>query len=124
MVKPAAKREVVKYLLGSFKVSIERCCGEMNLHRSMWYYQSNKDDTEVIDKLNELAEQLSTRGFDEYYGRIRKQDLKWNRKQVLRVYRNMKLGLRRIRNRRLQVTMHKHRSIPVNAVSRWFLINV
>jgi len=37
----------------------------------MWYYQSKRDDSEVVDKLSELAEQLPTRGFDEYYGRIR-----------------------------------------------------
>lgn len=101
MVKPSAKREVATYLLKRFSVSIERSCKVVNLHRSMWYYKSKKDDSEVIDKLNELAEQLPTRGFDEYYERIRKQGFKWNRKRVLRVYRNMKLGLRRKRKKRL-----------------------
>ena len=52
----------------------------MSLSRSMWYYQSRKDDREVIDKLSELAERLPTRGFDEYYERIRQQGYKWNRK--------------------------------------------
>lgn len=67
----------------------------------MWYYQSKRDDSEVIDKLNELAERLSTRGFDEYYNRIRKEGYKWNRKRVLRVYRLMGLSLRRKRKKRL-----------------------
>lgn len=119
MVKPAAKKEVVKYLLGSYKESIERCCGVVNLHRSMWYYQSKKDDTEVIDKLNELAEQLPTRGFDEYYERIRKQGLKWNRKRVLRVYRNMKLGLRRRRKKRLPARIKEPLTRPQELNQTW-----
>ena len=101
MVKPAEKKEAVRHLLSNFEISIERSCMVISLHRSMWYYQSKKDDSEIIDKLNELAEQLPTRGFDEYFGRIRQQGLKWNRKRVLRVYRHMKLGLRRKRKKRV-----------------------
>ena len=67
----------------------------------MWYYQSRRDDSEVIDKLTELAESYPTRGFDEYYHKIRREGLKWNRKRVLRVYRNMKLSLRRKHKKRL-----------------------
>ncbi len=67
----------------------------------MWYYQSCRDDRDVIDKLNELAEKYPTRGVDNYYGRIRNEGLKWNYKRVLRVYRNMQLNLRRKRKRRL-----------------------
>ena len=51
------------------------------------------DDSEVIDKLTELAEAYPTRDFDEYYHKILREGLKWNRKGVLRVYRDMKLGL-------------------------------
>lgn len=49
----------------------------------------------MIDKLSEMAENYPTRGFDEYYKKIRREGLKWNRKRVLRVYRDMKLKLRR-----------------------------
>lgn len=67
----------------------------------MWYYQSKKDDSQVIDKLTVLAEAYPTRGFDEYYYKIRREGLKWNRKRVLRVYREMKLSLRRKHKKRL-----------------------
>jgi putative transposase len=89
------------YLQKQFGVSIKRSCSVVALHRSMWYYQSKKDDQAVIDKLSELAEKLPTRGFDEYYGRIRQEGLIWNRKRVLRVYRKMRLGLRRKYKKRL-----------------------
>ena len=67
----------------------------------MWYYQTKKNDSEVINKLQELAEAKPTRGFDEYYKRIRREGLQWNRKRVLRVYRNMKLSLRRKHKKRI-----------------------
>ena len=64
------------------------------------YYYRNKlpDDTEIISKLNELAEKYPTRGFDNYYGKLRNEGLEWNRKRVLRVYRQMNLTKRRKRN--------------------------
>ena len=67
----------------------------------MWYYQSKKNDTGVIDKLSELAQRYPTRGFDEYYLKIRREGLKWNRKRVLRVCREMKLSLRRKHKKRI-----------------------
>ena len=73
----------------------------IGIHRSLWYYRSRKDDTEVINRLNELAEQLPTRGFDKYYEIIRLEGKVWGRRRVLRVYREMKLKLRRKHKRRL-----------------------
>ena len=67
----------------------------------MWYYQSKKDDSLVVDKLNELAQSYPTRGFDEYFNKIRREGLIWNRKRVFRAYRNMRLKLRRKRKKRL-----------------------
>ena len=84
-----------------YNLSINRACLVVDLHRSMWYYQSKRDDGPVIDKLNELAEKLPTRGFDEYYNRIRNEGITWNRKRVLRIYRSMGLNIRRKRKRRL-----------------------
>ena len=71
------------------------------MQRSVWYYQSQKDDREVIEKLQQYAERYPTRGFDEYYGMIRNEALIWNRKRVLRIYRSLKLSLRRKRKRRV-----------------------
>lgn len=67
----------------------------------MWYYKTHKDDREVIAKLQSLAEIYPTRGFDDYFGKIRNEGLTWNRKRVLRIYRIIKLGLRRKHKRRL-----------------------
>lgn len=71
------------------------------LSRSMWFYQSMRNESEVIEKLFKLAKTYSSRGFDEYYYKIRREGLIWNRKGVLRVYRDMKLSLRRKHKKRL-----------------------
>lgn len=71
------------------------------MHRSLWYYKSKKDDTTVTNKLQSLAERYPTRGFDDYYRKIRLEGLIWNRKRVLRIYRSLKLTLRRKHKRRL-----------------------
>ena len=78
----------------------------------MWYYQNRKNDTEVIDKLSEMAENYPTRGFDEYYNKIRREGFKWNRKRVLRVYRNMKLKLRRKHKKRIITRVKTPLEVP------------
>ena len=85
----------------------------------MFYYESKKDDTELIDKLNELAEQLPHRGVDEYYGRLRAQGYKWNRKRVLRVYRELNLQMRRKRKRRLPSRIKEPLNQPENINHTW-----
>ena len=78
----------------------------------MWYYRSRRDDTEVIDKLTELAEAKPNRGFDWLYNRIRKQGHKWNRKRVLRVYRLLNLSLRRKTKKRLPKRIKEPLAVP------------
>lgn len=73
----------------------------MSMNRSMLYYQSTKDDSQVENKLYEYAEKLPTRGFDEYFKRIRKEGLIWNHKRVKRVYTKLGLNKRRRIKRRL-----------------------
>jgi len=82
---------------------VSRACRVVGLHKSLWYYVSRKNDSEVIEKLRALAEAYPTRGFDDYYGKIRNEGIAWNRKRVLRVYRSLKLTLRRKHKRRLPV---------------------
>ena len=119
MVRPCAKRPIVQYLHQSYSVSISRCCIVMNLHRSMWYYRSKRDDKELIEKLNELSEQLPTRGLDEYYGRLRAQGYKWNRKRVYRVYKLLKLEIRKKRKKRLPSRNPKPLQAPTSPNQNW-----
>jgi len=78
----------------------------------MYYYNRVKNDKAVIQKLNQMVSLYPTRGFDEYYGRIRAQGYKWNRKRVLRVYRQMKLQLRKKRKRKFPLRTPKPLAQP------------
>ncbi len=57
----------------------------MDLSRSVYYYSSVKDDTEVKEKLLGLAENHPKEGQDNMYLRIRNQGILWNYKRVRRI---------------------------------------
>jgi putative transposase len=84
----------------------------VGLSRSMFYYKSTKNDTEVISKLEKLAQEHPSRGFDDYFGRIRNEGLSWNHKRVRRVYRMMKLNIRRRHKRRVPRRIKEPLSVP------------
>ena len=101
------------------QVTVQRACRVVNLPRSQWYYRSKRNDNEVIDALDLLAIEKPTRGFDYYFGRIRAQGNKWNRKRVLRIYRKMNLALRRKRKRRLPARVKNPLVQPVKINRTW-----
>ena len=112
---------MVSYSLAAYKVSIARACNIVGLNRSMWYYQVKKDDSDVVAKLTELAEELTTRGFDVYYNRIRTEGLVWNRKPIFRVYRNMRLGMRRRHKKRVPTLIQQPLETPGGLNEVWTL---
>jgi putative transposase len=85
----------------SYEVSLGRACRLVNLSRSVYYYQSHRDDHQVIDKLQGLAEKRPTEGFWKMYFRLRKEGLQWNHKRIHRVYKLLKLNMKRKGKRRL-----------------------
>ncbi|MGB7395986.1 MAG: DDE-type integrase/transposase/recombinase, partial [Pricia sp.] len=85
----------------------------------MWYYTTKKDDTQVIDVLSRLAEELPTRGFEVYFKRLRREGHKWNRKRVLRVYRKMNLKLRRKHKKRLPARVKNPLEAPNRLNEVW-----
>lgn len=73
----------------------------MKLARSIYSYQSHRNDHAVIDKLQELSEKRPTDGFWKMYFRIRRQGLVWNHKRIHRVYKLLNLNIKRKGKRRL-----------------------
>lgn len=101
MVGSGNRRTVVAYLTQTHQVSITRACSATGLPKSQYYYQSVKDDSAVIDKLNQLAENKPERGFPYYFHRMRNEGLPWNHKRVKRVYNMLHLNKRRKHKRRI-----------------------
>ena len=100
-------------------ISISRACKIISVPRSMFYYRSCKDDSEVIDKLNELVEKSPNRGFGNYFGRIRNEGLIWNHKRVKRVYNLLGLNLRRKRKKRLPARVKEPLEQPGRVNHTW-----
>ena len=107
MVKPSQKRQVVVHLKTSFKAGLARCCSLVNWSRSNWYYESKKDDSELQEKLEGLTLKYPTRGFDNYYNRLRNEGYKWSRNRVLRVYRELGLVRRKKKRKKLPEALRK-----------------
>ncbi len=84
-------------------MSIVRACRIVDLDRSVFYYESVKDDSEVEAKLNSYVENkiLCNRGCPEYFKRTGREGFKWNHKRVERIYRKMGLSKRRRKKRRI-----------------------
>lgn len=94
-------------------------CDTISLHRTPARYESTKDDSETETKLEEFARKYPTRGVDTYYGMIRLEGLVWNRKRVLRVYRNMGLQLRRKYRKRINRPYREGLSQPIMPNVTW-----
>ena len=90
----------------------------------MYYYNSAKDDQEVVDKLQYLAERYPTSGIETFYGKIRMEGLRWNRKRVLRLYRMLNLKMRRKRKRRLPARVKESLVVPTFLNETWSIMHM
>ena len=97
----------MSYLKDRYGVSVGKCAGMMRVSRSSWYYTSRRDDSEVIGALQKLAEKYPTRGFDNYYQKLRREGYTWSRNKVLRVYRELGLVRRPKKRKRLPESLRK-----------------
>lgn len=96
---PASRDEAVSELK-ELGLSVSRACKLTGTTRSSYYYQSRKDDSELIAALQQLASEYPSYGFRKCYGMLRRQGRPDNRKRVYRVYRLLKLNLRRRKGKR------------------------
>jgi putative transposase len=101
------------------KISIVRACRVVSLDRSMYYYNSVKDDKEVEEKLRYYCEKLPARGFPEYFKRIRREGIKWNHKRVRRVYKKLGMVHRRKIKRRIPNPEKKVLLQPIRSNLTW-----
>ena len=85
------------------EASIKRACRLLGLSRTVLAYEPRKkaDDPLIQQELLALAEENRTHGFWKLYTRLRKKGFCWNNKRVYRVYRELKLNLRKRPKKRL-----------------------
>jgi putative transposase len=92
--------------------SISRACKVLNLGKATVYYKTKKDDTPIMNELRLKSDQHPREGFWKAYGRLRLEGNLWNHKRVHRIYKAMKLNLRRKGKRRIPARVKEALLVP------------
>jgi len=90
---PEARKEIAGEIAGEFQISITRACNLMGIHKSYFYYESTKDDSEIEAAIRQKAED-GYDGFWKIYHRLRNEGHEWNHKRVYRVYKAIRFNKR------------------------------
>jgi putative transposase len=92
----------------------------VQLPRSSYQYQKKpKDDSEIQEALTEVVSKHPAIGFWQSYYRFRNHGKLWNHKRVRRIYRTMKLNIRRKAKKRLPARVKQPLVIPKAADQTW-----
>ncbi|WP_263588581.1 IS3-like element ISSpma3 family transposase [Sphingopyxis sp. GC21] len=122
MVTPAVQREAVAHLQACHGMSERRACRVTGADRKSMRYRSQRgDDTEVREKLRELAQQRRRFGYRRLHILLRREGVMINRKKTQRLYREEGLMVRRRRNRRRAIGARAPAPVLALPNQRWSL---
>jgi len=103
MVKPAVRREAVRYAESQYGLSERRACRLMKCWRSTARYQSRPDRNEKLRRrMIELSQQWRRAGYRQLGRLLRREGWVVNDKRVYRLYREAGLGLKRRTHKRIR----------------------
>ena len=85
-----------------FSVSERRVCGLIGVARTSFRYQSCRDDSELRERLLELAREKPRYGYRRLHVLLRRDAVVVNHKKVQRIYRELGLTVKRTRRKRLE----------------------
>jgi len=120
MVTPAARREAVAHLRGTFEASERRACAALGVDRSSVRYRGQRpDDTTVRARLRELAAIRRRFGYRRLLVLMRREGLVMNHKKFRRLYREERLQVRRRAGRKRALGTRAPLAIPQGANQRW-----
>lgn len=90
------------------------------MSRTSYRYEPDSErDNPVIDALLRLAEQYPAYGFQKMFDKIRQERHRWNHKRVYRIYKALKLHLRRKGKKRLPSRNPEPLMVPLLANKTW-----
>jgi len=102
------------------KLSMRQACKIVSLPRSVVSYQKKtRDDSSLIDALNELVAKHPTIGFWKCYYRLRRKGYNCNHKKLYRVYILLKLNVRRKVKRRIPQRIKQPLTLPDTINQGW-----
>lgn len=84
------------------EASFYRACRLLKLSRTVYRYEQKRiNDADIKVVLETLCSKYHRYGFDKLFAKIRQMGYSWNHKRVYRVYRDMRLNLRKRPKKRL-----------------------
>jgi len=98
---------------------ISKACRIIKISRSSLSYQSVKQDEPVMEQLEMLAKQNPVEGFWKCYYRLRNAGNVINHKRLHRVYKQMRLPLRRKLKKRLPARVKEPLILPQTFTHTW-----
>jgi len=92
----------------------------VQLSRTSYQYKNKpKDDSALQDALTSVIDKHPSSGVWQSFHRLRNRGLPWNHKRVRRVYRQMKLNIRRRAKKRLPERVKQPLAIPSGPNQTW-----
>lgn len=120
MVKPAAKREVVRFLQQKHRFSQRRACRLIALDRASARYRSRRrSDDALRRRLRALAGERPRFGYRRLTVLLRREGQSVNHKRIFRLYREEGLAVRRRRRKRVASTQRTELAAPQRARQQW-----
>lgn len=98
---------------------IGKACRVLKISRSTLHYQSVKQDQPIMEQLEKLAKENPVEGFWKCYYRLRNGGSTINHKRLHRVYKQMRLPLRRKVKKRLPARIKEPLGIPQAFTQTW-----
>jgi putative transposase len=111
------------HLQERYRVGIRRACWLVGLARSSWYHRSRRrDDAPLRKRIQEIAEVRIRYGIWRIYVLLRREGWRVNHKRVHRLYKALRLNLRRKPPRRSKAAAHRlERLVAQRANACWSL---
>lgn len=118
-MSPAKRREVVKHLVGQYKISQRRACELMSVARSSLRYRRRSGrDAALRARLKALATENSRYGYLLLHGLLKREGLVINKKRTYRIYREEGLQVRTKKRKKLQ-RPRLPAEVPTKTNLRW-----
>lgn len=112
--------ELVTTLIQERRLSGRAACRAVGVSRTRMYYRAaERDDREVIEAIQAVIEQEPRWGQDKVIGRLVADGRGWNPKRIRRVYRALKLHLRRRGKKRLPARVKEPLVLPATPNECW-----
>lgn len=107
-------------MIDSHKLSVQRSCNCIGLSRAAYYRPpKGRNDSEVIDAINEVISAHSRHGFWKTFKILRRKGFSWNHKRVYRVYCKLKLNQKRRAKKRLPERVKQPLFVPDHTNRVW-----